>query len=139
LVVLRTVRLREGPCPGKQGAVTSEYVRVSLPGGTAEGGSAEEMGTELAEEQPSWERLTPMKPRSVEIALKRMSFAIAQTEKREEKKGDVAARCLLPRAHACATPGWLTVCVQQAGKAGRRCSTTSHTRCAGQGREMMRY
>ena len=124
--------------------MTSEYVRDktggSLPGGgTAEGGSAEEMGTELAEEQPSWERLTPMKPRSVEIALKRMSFAIAQTEKREEKKGDVAARCLLPRAHACATPGWLTVCVQQAGKAGRRCSTTSHTRCAGQGREMMRY
>jgi hypothetical protein len=29
-----------------------------------------------------------MKPRSVEIALKRMSFAIAKTEKRAEKKGD---------------------------------------------------
>ena len=62
------------------------------------------MGTEsLAEEQPSWERPTPMKPRSVEIALKRMSFAIAQTERREEKKGDVAARRLLQPA-ACATP-----------------------------------
>ena len=41
-------------------------------------------GTEV----PSWERPAPMKPRSVEIALKRMSFAIAKTEKRAETKGD---------------------------------------------------